>query len=302
MAIIKTSLDSQDFINDFLRMAGKTSVDEFVNDGILVNDSHLNTETESYDILVICALPEEREQLFEAFSVPKDVRKRTIQSFRADYNFIYQKFSYSQYNVAVVTQNAMGMAAATSLTTRAILAMQPKIVVMVGICAGRKGKVGLGDIIIADQVFDYTAGKKYVDRFAPRPLSFCADDDIRNYVAVSVLNNDQLSDSISQAWRGRRISHRISIHMKAIASGTAVIDDEQTMMSAAAIQDNLYGIDMEAYGVALACSALRTQWLVIKSVQDFADGKKEQDEGQVREFAAFASAEMFKKIILNLLR
>ena len=66
MAIIKTSLDSQDFINDFLRMAGKTSVDEFVNDGILVNDSHLNTETESYDILVICALPEEREQLFEA--------------------------------------------------------------------------------------------------------------------------------------------------------------------------------------------------------------------------------------------
>lgn len=302
MAIVKNSPDSQDFINNFLRIAGKTYVDEIVNDGVLVNDLRLNAETELYDILVICALPEERDQLFKAFSVPEDDRKRVIHSFRADYNFIYQKFSYSQYNIAVVTQNAMGMAAATSLTTRAILAMQPKIVVMVGICAGRKDKVGLGDIIIADQVFDYTAGKKYIDRFAPRPLSFCADDDIRNYVSVSVLNNDEISDSILQSWYGGRIPHRISIHMKAMASGTAVIDDEQTMKSAAAVQDNLYGIDMEGYGVALACSALRTRWLVIKGVQDFADGKKEQDETQIREFAAFASAEMLKKMIRDIVR
>lgn len=301
MAISKAPLASQDFINDFLKIAGKTRIDELYVDNFLVNDASSHSNEGQYDILVVCALTEERDKLFEAFEIFDNNQKKAIQSFRADYNFIYQKFSYSGYNIAVVTQNTMGMAAATSLTTRAILAMHPKIVAMVGICAGRKEKVALGDIIVADQVFDYTAGKKYVDRFAPRPLSFSADDDIRNYISMSVLNNDYLSDSILQAWRGGRIPHRITVHMKAIASGTAVIDDEQTMISAAAVQDNLYGIDMEAYGIALACSALRTRWIVIKAVQDFANGNKSGEEAGIRSFSAFASAALLKQIIPDII-
>lgn len=128
-------------------------------------------------------------------------------------------------------------------------------------------------------------------------MFFSTDDAIRNYVSTEILNNDQLSDDILQMWPGTRISHRISIHMKAIASGTAVIDDEQTMASAATVQDNLYGIDMEGYGVALACSALGTKWVVIKAVQDFADGKKEMDENGVRDFSAYASASLLKQMI-----
>ena len=86
--------------------------------------------------------------------------------------------------------------------------------------------------------------------------------------------------------------------MKALASGTAVIDDEQTMISATAVQDNLYAIDMEGYGVALASSALRTRWIVIKAVQDFADGKKGENEINVREFAAYASAALLRQILI----
>lgn len=297
MAIAKKTPNTQDFVNNFLRKAEKMRIDDIISDNILLNDSSPSAEKETYDILIVCALPEERDRVFDAFSVSEEDRKRTIQSFRSDYNFIYQKFSYAGFNIAIVTQNSMGMATATSLTTRAILAMHPKLVAMTGICAGRKGKVGLGDILVADQVFDYTAGKKYVDKFAPRPLSFSTDDAIRNYVSATILNNDQLSDSILQTWQGTRIPHRISIHMKAIASGTAVIDDEQTMTSAAAVQDNLYGIDMEGYGVALASSALRTRWIVIKAVQDFADGKKEKDETGIRDFSAYASAALLKQMI-----
>lgn len=297
MAIAKKTPNTQDFVNSFLRQADKMRIDDIIADNILLNDSSSTAEKDSYDILIVCALPEERDRVFDAFSVSEEDRRRTIQSFRSDYNFIYQKFSYAGFNIAIVTQNTMGMATATSLTTRAILAMKPKLVAMTGICAGRKGKVGLGDILVADQIFDYTAGKKYVDKFAPRPLSFSTDDAIRNYISAAILNNDQLSDSILQTWRGTRISHRISIHMKAIASGTAVIDDEQTMASAAAVQDNLYGIDMEGYGVALASSALRTRWVVIKAVQDFADGKKEEDETGIRDFSAYASAALLKQMI-----
>lgn len=291
MAIVKKTINTQDFVENFIRKNDKTPFDD------IMNDTSSSAEKETYDVLIVCALPEERDRVFDAFSVSEEDRRRAIQSFRSDYNVIYQKFSYAGLNIAIVTQNSMGMATATSLTTRAILAMNPKLVAMTGICAGRKDKVGLGDIIVADQVFDYTAGKKYIDRFAPRPLSFSTDDAIRDYVYATILNNDQLSDSILHMWRGTRISHRISIHMKAIASGASVIDDEQTMISAAAVQDNLYGIDMEGYGIALASSALKKRWVVIKAVQDFADGEKQYDEAGIRDFSAYASAALLRQML-----
>lgn len=298
MAIEKKTTSTQELVDNLLRSAGKTHINDL--NGIL-NDSTSSVNSDSFDVLIVCALSEERDRVFDAFGVSVEDRKRTFQGFRSDYNFIYQQFSYAGFNIAIVTQNSMGMATAASVTTRAILAMNPKIVAMTGICAGRKSKVSLGDIIVADQVFDYTAGKKYVDRFSPRPFSFTADDVIRNYVSAAILNNDYISDSILQDWHGSRISHRISVHMKALASGTAVIDDEQTMISAAAIQDNLYAIDMEGYGIALAATALRTKWIIIKAVQDFADGHKEHDESGIRDFAAYASASLLKNMIPSII-
>ena len=297
MAIAKKTTSAQEFVDDLLRSAGKTRIDSLINENEMLNENASGGNKNSFDVLIICALPEERDRAFDAFGVPEEDRKRMLQGFRSDYNFLYQRFSYAGFNIAVVTQNSMGMATATSVATRAILAMNPKLVAMTGICAGRKNKVALGDIVVADQVFDYTAGKKYIDRFAPRPLSFSADDAIRNYISAAILNNDYISDSILQGWRGNRIPHRISIHMKAIASGTAVVDDEQTMISASSVQDNLYAIDMESYGVALAATALRTKWIVLKAVQDFADGHKECDEAGIRDFSAYASAALLKNII-----
>lgn len=297
MAIGRKISDPQEFVNEFIEKIGKVPVKDVADPIFLSNDDSGAFEKETYDVLIICALPNEKDRVFDAFAVPEVDRRRIIQSFRADYNFVYQKFTYAKFNIAIATQNAMGMAAAASLVTRAILAMKPKLVAMTGICAGRKTKVDLGDIIVADQVFDYTAGKKNVDRFSPRPLSFSAEDTIRNCISAKILNNDKISDSILQAWKGSRIHHRISIHMKSIASGTSVIDDKQTMDAAAAVNDNLYGIDMESYGVALAAVALRTPWLVAKAVQDFADGDKAQDEKEIRDFSAFASAMLLKEIL-----
>ena len=47
---------------------------------------------------------------------------------------------------------------------------------------------------------------------------------------------------------------------------------------------------MEAYGVAHAANELKTPWLIVKSVQDYANGKKVADEKTTRPFASFCSA------------
>ena len=65
-------------------------------------------------------------------------------------------------------------------------------------------------------------------------------------------------------------------------------------------EGNLYGIDMEAYGVAVAASSLGTKWFVAKGVQDYADGNKSSTEEDGRTFAAYVSAILVGKIITDI--
>ena len=56
-------------------------------------------------------------------------------------------------------QKYMGMPAASALVTRILAAFRPKCVCMVGITGGKKGEVRIGDLIVADESWDYGSGK-----------------------------------------------------------------------------------------------------------------------------------------------
>ena len=260
-------------------------------------DSRRIENSNTYDVLIICALPDEVEGVYDAFDVDDNSRETIHYDYRVQYNFIFHSFNYNNLSFAVVTQSSMGMANAASITARAILAIKPKIVAMTGICAGRKGKANKGDIIVANQVYDYTAGKKYEEKFAPRPDVYSVDETIKNHVTAAILRNTKFCNSLLTGWDTNTITGRVEVHLKAMASGTAVIDDKVTVDDAATYQDDLYAIDMESYGIALSATALNTRWIVIKGIQDFANGDKANDEITWRRFAAKASAQVLKEII-----
>ena len=216
------------------------------------------------------------------------------------YRFDYVQFEEAGLRIALLLQPSMGMTQSSSLTTRAILGLNPKLVAMVGICAGRKEKTQLGDIVIASNVFDYTAGKHYIDRFGPRPRSYPIDDSLAGYIGASVIDNHELIGRIVDGYQGDKPDHSISIQFKPLASGTAVIDDPQIIDEIAKTQDDLVGIDMEAYALAVSSNILRTKWIVVKTVQDFADGDKAQTEKGIRTFAAYSSAKLLQQILGDL--
>ena len=272
------------------------SVDTFPQKGKGMNRLQ---ESVQYDVVWIFALPEERDIAFNALNISSQNSEECLRDFITNYAFTFQQFALGELNIAAVTQVAMGMASATSLTTRAILAFKPKLIAMSGICAGRKGKVKIGDLIVADQTYDYTAGKSYIEKFMPRPMPLPVDGILKDYVVNSVIGHseiDKLARQPSAMWTP---SQPISIYLKSLASGTSVVDDDKTIAEASFVQDNLYGIDMEAYGVALAASSLGTKWIVAKGVQDFADGNKSSSEVDSRTFASYASAILMSKIITD---
>ena len=61
----------------------------------------------------------------------------------------------------------MGMPASAVLASKIIAQFRPRFLAMVGICAGRHGKVGLGDVIVADPCWDWGSGK--IDSVGDRP-------------------------------------------------------------------------------------------------------------------------------------
>lgn len=300
---IKSTMSGADIISEILKSENNNNEKDIILSAL--NEEEFlkseNKETEKADVVWVFALPEERDLAFEALAVSERNKSMLFRDYVPEFSFTYQRFSLDKVNVVAVTQTSMGMSAAASLVTRAVIAFKPKIVVMSGICAGRKSKVQIGDIVVADQTYDYTAGKAYVDKFAPRPQPIIADVLIKDYMVNSIIGNYDIDRVIRERWSGWRPSKPINIYLKALASGTSVIDDSKTIDEASNIQDNLYGIDMEAYGVALASTSLRTRWLIAKGVQDFADGKKADMEMDSRRFAAYASTIVSSNIIKEIL-
>lgn len=84
-------------------------------------------------------------------------------------------------HVAVTWATDMGMVAAANAAIPLMEKYQPRCIAMSGVCAGRPNKVELGDVIVADRLWTYDAGKlvrekddegKEVERFQGDVLTF----------------------------------------------------------------------------------------------------------------------------------
>ncbi|MEL7446678.1 MAG: NB-ARC domain-containing protein, partial [Pseudomonadota bacterium] len=82
---------------------------------------------------------------------------------------------------------AMGGDAAANVATRLATQYRPKCLAMVGVCAGWRGKVALGDVIVADRCFRYDAGKLKVN--------------INDGRRESVLLNDITTFNLTPQWK-----------------------------------------------------------------------------------------------------
>ena len=256
---------------------------------------------EEIDAILIFALSEERTEALKAFGI-KD--EDCNQEYCLEGNFFYQKFKYNTCNIITVTQSKIGSTMASSLATRAIMCFSPKLIVMTGVCAGRQEKTCIGDVLIASSVYDYTVGKITESRKMVRPDPIQCDDDALNIYTQKIENKADLkfNEELKIRWGNTERPRECSkVHIKALGTGSSVVADKKIIMEAIRTQDDLYGIDMEGYGVALAARQLKIPFFIIKGIQDFADFEKDNTETKdnAREYAAFASAVLASIMIVE---
>jgi nucleoside phosphorylase len=207
--------------------------------------------------------------------------------------------------VVAASTHQMGIPATAVLSMKLILHFRPHYLIMTGIAAGVKTSGGnLGDIIIADQSWDYQSGKNIMQNgeinFYPDPRSIPLNTEIKEQFLHLSASREYLNE-IQKGWKDT-IPYNLNLIVGPVASGELVVQNSDFVKELLLRNRKLVGIDMETYGIfytAENCINPKPIAISIKSISDFADDKKSDE---YHSYAAYTSSKYMYNFALNNLK
>ena len=251
---------------------------EVIKRGIVLSNSYNRAE----DVVILTAVEEEYNAVLNLdIDWKNDSRRNEIGRIKIG----KIKCGETEISIVAAMLPLMGLVSAATYTTLLIERYHPKLICMVGICAGiDKSKVNLGDIVVATMSWDYGNGKiksnkdGYMYDFEAAPMQVKASDDI----IQSVRNCSETHfEAVVNQWNiDNKQSVSSKIYMEAMPSGASVVQDSKMIDRIVKPQHRKsIAIDMETYAVYYACENNRQKpaFLSIKGVVDYADENKNDD-------------------------
>jgi nucleoside phosphorylase len=244
-----------------------------------------------YDLAIVTAL--EPVELEAVIRLPAGWRPKQWKGDATIYRIGKIGRGRRRLKVVAAAAGEMGMPATTALSMKLVERFRPRVLAMTGIAAGVKG--AFGDILVADQSWDYGSGKRYVDgetktsKFGPAPTPIQLHPVLRAKLSRFGMDG-QVRARIRDSWVGNAPEAAPTIRTGPLASGASVVADRAVIDEIVSHNRKLVGVEMEAYGVFLAsvaCREPRPMPLVVKSICDF--GGPEKDDAY-QSYAAHTSS------------
>lgn len=254
---------------------------------------HRLSTIENVDVLAITALRHTELEAVKSLDIDWDDR-----SYRLNH-YNYWKGSFFDSNgisrsIIATSCFSMGSIASAITTTLFLNRFRPNLVVMTGITAGVKGKVSLGDVVVAESTWNYESGKRTVIEnkqvFLQSSYRLNIPQSMKNTILEMSFQSDIFESIYQQCTVVGKPKAPPKLVIGPMVSGSAVIEDTSIVESILSQQERkVVALEMEAYGVAFACdsSAQKPPYLIVKSVCDFANIEKSDD---MQEYAAYTSA------------
>ncbi len=244
-----------------------------------------------FDFAVITALGSELDAVLKLDYGWEKIRLKGDPTF-------YHKGNFESDGVrrTVIAASALqkGMASSAALASKLVLKFQPKLLAMVGICAGVRGKVDLGDVIVGNPTWDWGSGKhdetesgSSVFRLAPKQSELTVG---LASLCDEIARTPAFLQRIRAGWQNRVPQSEFKVHVGPMASGASVVANSSVGKEIANQNKDLIAIEMEAFAVMVAAeysTTPRTDSIAIKSVCDFADPDKDDNW---QPYAAYTSA------------
>lgn len=256
---------------------------------------------DSVEIVILTVIPVELEAVCRVLGLTPDSRELSEDQTAYFCGTARSELVGRDYTIAVTCIGRPGNPAAAAATANAIARYQPRAAFLVGIAAGIRGKVQIGEVVISDRVVAYEPAALVASsggsRVEPRP-----DIDVPPHAMAQCLTGYR-----PEAWRVRRVFNRaggeipgaprgqktefknhvasaVIAKRGTIASGEKLLRDPALLV---AVREHHHGKvevgEMEAAGFVAACRPAQLPWLVIRGISDFGDDLKDD------RFQAFAS-------------
>jgi nucleoside phosphorylase len=211
------------------------------------------------------------------------------------------------HRVATVCIGGAGNVDAAVAVTEIVAALKPKLLIMVGIAAGIRGKCRLGEVVFSERVVAYEpAAAVVVDGTSTelaRPESFklahTIQQDVVAYLADGALTERLLNQgaaagiTIPPDVASEMVAQGLTVRSATIASGDKLLRDPEKFQALRAIHGKIEVGEMEAAGVAAACHRAGAHFLIVRGISDFGDDAKDDRFHNVAATAAAVVAADF---------
>lgn len=183
-----------------------------------------------------------------------------------------------------------GLGAAHQTVQKAIASLRPGAVVMVGIAFGiNPKKQAIGDILVSTGLRLYEpqrvgAGKERGKKSQPETVPRGARPDASSWLLDSCRTADL-------NWKGAKV------HFGLVLTGEKLIDNGEFRQWLTGIESEAIGGEMEGAGLYTACHAAKADWILVKAICDWADGKKGKDKQARQKLAAGNAAQFVLQVV-----
>lgn len=170
-----------------------------------------------------------------------------------------------------------------AFTKDVLRSYRPDWIFMTGVCAGRKGEVEQGSIIVAESVFHIdNDGKRYIDKEESNAKGFSLKEFV---VGQAKLFNSQLRREVIKLETDTKIPEQEGLSaekrkpqaiLAPIVSSSSVRKDMEIQWPRIVpVVRDVAGLEMEVYGLYKAAGNSSCNVVAIKAVQDFGDKDKD---------------------------
>ncbi|MEM8530590.1 MAG: hypothetical protein AAGF95_07095 [Chloroflexota bacterium] len=238
-----------------------------------------NRATSGVDVLLVTATEIETQAIFS------EVKQAT--GHEKSRRYIRQKTYYDLGTIGgahtFLVQTEMGSSgpgASTLTIQESIQTLSPHSTIMVGIAFGiSPKKQKIGDILVSKQLFVYESQR--VSTGADGTSSITSRGD---RVSSSLRLLDRFRDSTID-WNGAKV------HFGPILSGEKLVDNIEFRNQLSQLETEALGGEMEGTGLYTSASWNKTDWILVKAICDWADGKKNVQKEENQQVAATNAAQ-----------
>jgi nucleoside phosphorylase len=238
----------------------------------------------SLRVLLVTVTSVESLAVLDAFQKATGVESETVYLKGHAYQFLGALGGLEIY-LAISEMGAGGLTGSQEMVRKAIHAVEPSTVIMVGIAFGiDDDEFSIGDILVSKQLMLYELQRVSKDG----SITLRGDKTSASAAPLSWVRHAALKWSKSKVVPGL------------VLSGEKLIDNADFKENLKVLAGDAIGGEMEGAGLYAACATEGVDWILIKAICDWADGNKSVDKDLNQRLAANNAAEFSAHVLKSL--